>query len=199
MLKLRLCLLTSCSQACGLQYQNVQAISKQSREWDRHFPKGVTINVGGDEIPYLLRHTTKKPELKVFRPTKSGDEIFEGYRRVQIVSQSIALLDQRFPALQLVGDFCHFAELVADVPHSISPYSNEIRMLHSRATKYILQQDGNFPAFSSFSHIEKLRKRLTLESLELRQDIDKLVRLLCEDPDTKDLVRYIKQSKPALI
>ena len=182
--------------ACGLQYQNIQAISKQSSEWNYHFPEGAIVSIGGEEIPYLLRHPKREAELKVFRPcTESEDEFFDGYRRVQIVSQSLALLDQRFPALSLIEDFVRFAGLVHDVPDGVSSYKDEIMQLHDRAMKYIWEQQNNVPAFSSFSHIEQMRKSLTKISQRLRLDIDFLVRKLCEDPETKQLMCYIKQKR----
>ena len=184
-------------QACGLQYQKVQAFSKQSSEWHHHFPKGANVDIAGEDIPYLLRHSKKEAELKVFRPSKeSEDELFEGYRRVQIVSQSLALLDQRFPALLLIEDFIRFAALVRDVPEGVSPYQDVIMQLQDRAEKYISDQRDSLPAFSSFSQIEQTRKSLTKVSQRLRQDIDSLIRRLCEDPDTKELMMYIREKRP---
>ncbi|KAL9130840.1 MAG: hypothetical protein Q9217_001092 [Psora testacea] len=179
---------------CGLFYQNIQAISKQSREWQQHLPKDQNVDIHGEQIPYILRHPRRKPELKAFRPpNETEDGLFEGYRRIQIVSQPLALLDPMFPALQLIEDFSHFAELVDEVPLHISPYRSIIKDLHSRAKEFIRQSDGDFPAFSSFSQIQQMRNRLTEESLTLRHYIDVLVRNLCNDPDTKVLVQYIKQ------
>lgn len=102
-------------QNCGLFYQNVAAISKSSRDWSIYLPPDKEVSLSGDNIPYILRHPSKAPELKVFRPADEvEDEIFEGYKRVQIVSQPLALLDSRFPALQLIREFCHFAKLLQD-------------------------------------------------------------------------------------
>ncbi|KAL9635587.1 MAG: hypothetical protein Q9164_003361 [Protoblastenia rupestris] len=180
--------------ACGLFYQNIQAISRQSREWEQHLPRDHDIEIHGEQIPYILRHPQKEPELKAFQPPEEKeDDSFEGYRRIQIISQPLALLDPRFPALQLIEDFIHFADLLDDVPLHVSPYRSEIKELHSRARHFIRQRDGDFPAFSSFSHIEQMRKRLTMESLTLRHYIDILIRNLCNDPETKVLVMYLKQ------
>ena len=188
------------SHVCGLFYQNVQAISKNSKEWEQHFPKDENIKIEGEQIPYIIRHPQKKPELKAFRPPKeTEDELFEGYRRILVVSQPLALLDPMFPALQLIEDFVHFAELVEGVPLHISPYRSDIKELHIRAKDFIRQRDNDFPAFSSFSHIEQMRKRLTAESLTLRHYIDNLIRNLYNDPETKILVKYIRQSEFASI
>lgn len=183
------------SHACGLFYQNIRAISKQSKDWEFHYPVGQDIEIEGEQIPYILRHGKGEPELKSFRPPKEmEDAFFEGYRRIQIVSQPLALLDPMFPALQLIEDFVHFADLLDDVPLDISPYRGEINLLRQRAKMFILERDSDFPAFSSFSHIEQMRKRLTQGSLTLRHYIDILVMKLCNDPETKELVKYIKQS-----
>lgn len=182
--------------SCGLQYQNAQAISTHSSEWKTHFPEDVTVDIDREEIPYLLRHSKGEAELKVFRPTtEPEDEYFEGYRRIQIISQSLALLDQRFPALQLIEDFVQFANLVHEVPEGVSSYKDEIMQLHDRAMRYIWEQQNNIPAFSSFSHLEQMRRSLTKVSQRLRQDVDFLVRRLCEDPDTKQLMSYIKEKR----
>lgn len=162
-------------QNCGLFYQNIQAISKSSRDWSTYLPPDEEIPLSGDDIPYILRHPSKAPELKVFRPVDEvEDELFEGYTRIQIVSQPLALLDSRFPALQLIEDFCRFAQLLQDVPPEISQYRSEIEDLHARASKFVSQRDSSFPAFSSFSQIEQMRTRLTIESLTLRHYIGKL-------------------------
>lgn len=184
---------------CGLYYQNVQAISSRSRDWKRHLPSSHNdVSVAGEEIPYLLRQPGKDPELRVFRPIReSEDELFEGYRRVQLVSQSLDLLDGKFPALQLIEDFCRFAELLKGVAEDISPFLPEIQDLHARTVQHILQQRSSFPAFASFSQIEQVRRLLAKESQNLRQEIDKLVQHLYNDPDTKDMMNYIKEIYPS--
>ena len=186
----------SCSYNCGLSYQNLKAISKSSRDWTTHLPQGQDIDIHGERIPYILRHTGKEAELKSFRPPEEvEDALFDGYRRIQLVSQPLALLDPMFPALQLIEDFTHFADLLDDVPTDISPYRAEISLLHTRARAFIRERDSNFPAFSSFSQIEQMRRRLTNESLTLRHYIDLIIKRLCNDPETKELVKYIKQSE----
>lgn len=181
---------------CGLCYQNVQAISRRSPEWDPHLP--VQFSVSGDDIPYIQRQRGRQPELKVFRPTQEAeDELFDGYRRVQLVSQSLDLLDGKFPALQLIEDFCRFAELLKGVPEDTSAFVPEIRALSARAVQHLLQQRGSFPAFASFSQIAQVRRGLGQESLELRKEIDRLVYNLYNDSDTKELMRYVKQTYPS--
>ena len=182
--------------ACGLQYENVQAISARSHEWTSHFPEGATVAIGGEEIPYLLRRPRKEAELKVFQPSpESEDEFFEGYRRVQIVAQSLSLLDLRFPALLLIKDFIHFALLVRGVPDGVSSYKDEILQLEDRAMKYIWDPQNNIPPFSSFAFIEEMKNSVTKVSQLLRRDIDSLVRKLCEDPDTKHMMFCIERNR----
>lgn len=182
--------------ACGLCYQNVQAISSRSREWDPNL--SAEVSMSGDDIPYIQQQSGKRPEIKVFRPTQEAeDELFDGYRRVQLVSQSLDLLDGKFPALQLIEDFCRFAELLKGVPDDTSAFVPDIRDLSARAVQHLLQQRSSFPAFSSFSQIEQVRRRLGQESLDLRKQIDKLVYNLYNDTDTKELMKYVKQSMSA--
>lgn len=185
---------------CGLCYQNVQAISTRSHDWKQHLPSSrfQSISVAGEEIPYLLRQPGKDPELRVFRPIReSEDEIFDGYRRVQLVSQSLDLLDGKYPALQLIEDFCRFGELLKGIADDISPYLPDLRSLHARAVQHILQQRGSFPAFASFLQIESVRMRLAKESRTIRHEIDKLVQNLYNDPQTKELMEYIKETYPS--
>ena len=179
--------------ACGLYYQNVKAISRRSREWDPNFPTDVSAS--GDDIPYIHRQPGKEPEMKIFRPTQEAeDEHLDGYRRVQLVSQSLDLLDEKFPALQLIEDFCRFAQLLKGVPDSTSAFVPEICNLRARAVEHLQQQRSSFPAFASFSQIAQVRQRLAQESLDLRKEIDKLVHNLYNDSDTKELMKYVKQS-----
>ena len=185
---------------CGLYYQNVQAISKRSHDWLRQLPSSRTreVSISGEEIPYILRQPGKEPELRVFRPIeKSEDEFFHGYRRVQVVAQSLDLLDARYPALQLIQDFCRFAELLKGVPEGTSAYIPDIRSLHARAVQHMLQQRSSFPAFASFWQIESVRRVLAEESLDLRRSIDLLVQELYNDKDTKALMGYMKETYPS--
>ena len=185
-------------QGCGLCYQNVQAISKRSNDWLLPSSRNRELSISGEEIPYILRQPGKEPELKMFRPTeKSEDEFFHGYRRVQVVAQSLDLLDGRYPALQLIGDFCRFAELLKGVPEDTSAYIPDIRSLHARAVQHMLQQRSSFPAFASFWQIESVRRVLAEESLDLRRSIDLLVQELYNDKDTKALMRYMKDTYPS--
>jgi len=97
--------------------------------------------------------------------------------------------------LQLIEDFVRFADLLDDVPTNISPYQEQINELRNRARHFIRRRDSESPAFSSFSQVEEMRKGLTVESFSLRQDLELLVRNLYNDPETKELVKYIKNSK----
>ena len=183
-------------QGCGLCYQNIQAVSKRSNDW--LLPDSRGLSISGEEIPYILRQPGKEPELRVFRPIKkSEDEFFHGYRRVQVVAQSLDLLDARYPALQLIQDFCRFAELLKGVPEDTSAYIPDIRSLHARAVQHMLQQRSSFPAFASFWQIESVRRVLAEESLDLRRSIDLLVQELYNDKDTKALMRFMKDTYPS--
>ena len=183
---------------CGLCYQNVQAISKRSNDWLLPSDRKRGLSISGEQIPYVLRQPGKEPDLRIFRPLKeSEDEFFHGYRRVQVVAQSLDLLDAKFPALQLIEDFCRFAELLTGVPEDTSAYIPEIRSLHAQAAQHMLQQRSSFPAFASFWQIESVRRVLAEESLDLRRSIDLLVQELYNDKDTKALMRYMKDTYPS--
>lgn len=159
-------------------------------------PNDGDVIISGEQIPCIVRRSNNEPQLKAFRPpTKAEDAHFDGYRRIQLVSQPLALLDPMFPALQLIEDFIHFADLLEDVPNDISPYQENISNLHQRAKVFIMERDRNLPAFSSFFQIEQVRRRLTTETLTLRHYIDLLVKSLCNDPNTKELFKYIKPSE----
>ena len=184
--------------ACGLCYQNVRAISKASREWDPNMSSESSLS--GDDIPYIHRSPGKEPEIKFFRPAQEAeDELFDGYRRVQLVSQSLNLLDARFPALQLIEDYCRFAELLEGVPDDMSAFVPDIRNLCTRAIEHLQQQRSSFPTFASFSQIAQVRKGLAQESLDLRRAIDKLVYNLYNDSDTKELMKYVKRSMSSFL
>ena len=183
---------------CGLCYQNVQAISKRFDNGLLPDGRNRELSISDWEIPYILRQPGKEPELRTFRPIrKSEDELFHGYRRVQVVAQSLDLLDARYPALQLIQDFCRFGELLKGVPEDTSAYIPDIRSLHARAVQHMLQQRSSFPAFASFWQIESVRGVLAKESLDLRKSIDLLVQELYNDQDTKALMRYMKDSYPS--
>ena len=183
---------------CGLCYQNVQAISKRSSDWLLPSDRARGLSISGEQIPYILRQPGKEPDLRIFRPlNESEDEFFHGYRRVQVVAQSLDLLDAKYPALQLIQDFCRFAELLTGIPEDTSAYIPEIRSLHARAAQHMLQQRSSFPAFASFWQIESVRRVLAEESLDLRRSIDLLVQELYNDKDTKALMRYMKDTYPS--
>lgn len=181
---------------CGLEYQNLQTTNLHSHDWHQQLPPGADIQVSGKEIPYILQHPKRRPELKVFRPCKeSEDEIFAAYRRVQIISQSPALLDIRFPALTLIEDFARFAKLVQHMPSGLSPYQTDIAQLGVSAMNYVDEKQRIHTAFASYSQIKQANKHLTRTSFQLRQEIDQLVQILCEDSSTKDLLKHLEQSK----
>lgn len=183
---------------CGLCYQNVQAISKRSNDWLLPSSRDGELSISGEQIPYILRQPGKEPDLRIFRPLKeSEDEFFHGYRRVQVVAQNLDLLDARYPALQLIQDFCRFAELLKGVPEDTSSYIPAIRSLHAQAVQHMLQQSSSFPTFASFWQIESVREVLAEKSLDLRRSIDSLVQELYNDRDTKALMSYIKDTYPS--
>ncbi|KAL2041372.1 hypothetical protein N7G274_005754 [Stereocaulon virgatum] len=187
-------------QACGLCYQNVQAISDQSEPWIRHLPGGpdYEASIAGGEIPYVLRQPGKEPEMRVFKPIyEAENDAFHSYRRIQVVSQSLELLDARYPTLQLIRDFCRFAELLKAIPENTSAYIPNIRSLHIQAVKHTLRQRSSFPAFASFSQIEQVRRVLSKESVDLRRSIDMLVQDLCKDEDTRGVMKYIRKTYPS--
>ena len=176
-------------------YQKSEGRSKQSPEWSAHVSAHPDSKLEGDQIPYLLVSQGKQPEMKLFKPPDEADNpSLDGFRRVQLISQPLTLLDPLFPALQLIEDFTHFAGLLEDMPPHVSDYRDDIQQLNQRAQLFIRERDQPLPAFSSFSQIREKRQCLTVESQELRHCINMIIRTLCNDPDTAELVRFIKGS-----
>ena len=154
------------------------------------------MNTNETVFPYMLHEPGPALDNATFPAVCLGseeDEIFEGYRRVQIISQTMALLHTRYPALQLMQDFRNFAELLMDVPASQWQYLPRIRELQAVASQHLLLA-SRVPAFSTISHVEQSRRRRTEETVRIRAEIDGLVNVMFEDDETKEIVDYIKKS-----
>ena len=155
------------------------------------------MNTNEIVFPYMLHEPGPGVDNAVFPAVCLGseeDEIFEGYRRVQIISQTMALLHTRYPALQLMQDFRNFAELLLEVPANRWQYLPRIRELQAVASQHLLLA-SRVPAFSTISHVEQSRRMRIEETVSIRAEIDGLVNVLFEDDETKEIVDYIKQSK----
>ncbi|KAG8527010.1 uncharacterized protein KY384_008439 [Bacidia gigantensis] len=177
---------------CGLFYLKYEAITKESENWDLHRNQHLDVQMDGQQTPYILSHPRRGSELKTFIPPDEAEKgSFDGFRHVQIVSQPLSLLDPLFPALQLIEDFSHFADLLADVPSDTSPFLDNIQFLNHQAKQFLYERDNDFPAFASYSQIQERKTRLTQESLSLRHYINTLITSLCNDTSTKQLVAFI--------
>ena len=148
-------------------------------------------------FPYMLHQPRSGQENAKLRTVRLGnheDEIFEGYRRIQIISQTMALLHTRYPALQLMQDFRNLAELLLDVPAERWHYLPRIRELQAATSQHLLR-NNRVPVFSTIAQVEESRQRKAEDTIRIREDIDRLMNLMLEDEDSRDIVDYIKQSK----
>ena len=154
------------------------------------------MNTNETVFPYMLHEPGPGLDNATFPAVCLGseeDEIFEGYRRVQIISQTMALLHTRYPALQLMQDFRNFAELLMEVPADQWHHLPRIRELQAVASKHLLRS-SRVPAFSTISHVEQSRRRRTEETVRIRAEIDALVNVMFEDDETEEIVDYVKKS-----
>lgn len=154
------------------------------------------MNTNETVFPYVLhepRTRADNPKFPAVELDSREDEIFQGYRRVQIISQTMALLHTRYPALQLMQDFRNFAELLLEVPADKWQYLPRIRGLQAAASHHLLLT-SRVPAFSTISHVEQSRRRTIEETVKIRGEIDGLMSLIFEDEETKEIVDYIKRS-----
>ena len=182
-------------QGCGLSYQSFQAIKCQCEACERQIP-----NTSETVFPYMLHQRRMGEGDTKFPAVELGsreDEIFRGYRRVQIIAQTMALLHTRYPSLQLIQDFRNFAELLEGVPVDTWRLLPSIMELRTTASQHLIRATS-FPAFSTISQIEQARKRLTERTLSIRDRIDALMDAMFDDEDTWDIVEYMKQSKSKL-
>ena len=183
-----------CSSACGLVYQRFKSISKHSGEWISHATDRKGLCLEGEQIPYILLHPETGPELKAFDPSESEEgSSLDEFRRVQVISQPLTLLDHLFPALKLIEDFTRFADLLDDFPAGLSEHLPHIQDLNGRAKNLLKERDAYSPAFASFLQIKQNRKRLIEESFELRRDINRAIRDICDDPDALKMMYNVVQ------
>ena len=177
-------------------YQRFQSISKQSSDWQVHATDRRGICIEGEQIPYILLHPESGPEMKAFDPpnVEEGPSLNE-FRRVHIISQPLGLVDHLFPALKLIEDFTRFADLLEDVPLTLSTHLARVQDLSQRAKALLQERDAYSPAFASFLQVKQERKRLIAESFELRNGINNVVRDICDDPEAVEMVNHINKSK----
>ena len=158
-------------------------------------------NISETKFPYILHESHVPGENQVFPAVELSDQedvIFRGYRRVQTIAQSMALLYTRYPSLQLIQDFRNFTELLEDSRVTkrwrLIPSINELRIEASQHS----MRATSFPAFSTISQIDQARRRLAEKTKHLREKIDALMNVILDDDETKDIVTYIKQSMSGL-
>ena len=182
--------LVNCSN-CGLIYQSFQATKCQCEACERQIP-----NVSETVFPYTLhkRHIAGKNTIfPAVELAEREDELFQGYRRVQIIAQTMALLHTRYPSLQLIQDFRNFAELLEEVPTERWRLLSSIKKLRTEASQHLMRATS-FPAFSTIAQIEKARKSLAERTSNLRGRIDALVNTMILGEEAAEIVAYIKQS-----
>ena len=179
-------------QKCGLFYQSFQAMKCDCDACARQIP-----NSAETVFPYMLHQPRLGGGDPVFPAVRLGsreDEIFHGYRRVQIIAQTMALLHTRYPSLQLIQDFRNFAELLDGVPTTSWQLLAEIMELRTAAARHLMRA-SSVPAFSTITQIEKARRNLQEETISIRERIDALMDTMFEHEESRDIVNYIKQSR----
>ena len=147
-------------------------------------------------FPYTLHQSPSgsvDANFPAVRLDSREDEIFKGYRRIQIISQTVALLHTRYPALQLLQDYRSFAELLLEVRMDQWQYLSRIRELQGVASQHLFRASRVAP-FSTISHIDQKRRKMAAETIRIREEIDGLMDLLLLDDETGDIVSYIKLS-----
>ncbi|KAL8827615.1 MAG: hypothetical protein Q9191_003078 [Dirinaria sp. TL-2023a] len=176
---------------CGLSYQSFQAIKCDCDACARQIP-----NSAETVFPYMLHQPRLgggDPVFPAVRLGSSEDEIFQGYRRVQIIAQTMALLHTRYPSLQLIQDFRNFAELLDGVPMNTWQLLADIMELRTAAAQHLMRA-SSVPAFSTIDQIEKARRDLGEETIDIRERVDALMSKMFEHEESRHIVNYIKQS-----
>lgn len=96
-----------------------------------------------------------KPETRIFSPaTEPEDEFFNGYRRVQVISQPLGIFEPiDFPPHHFEA-FRYFVGLFQGLPVDALPFLPEMREMHVRVETYLLHAHA-IPSFSSFSRMKQ--------------------------------------------
>ena len=149
----------------------------------------------GTVYQYVIRRPGLQPETKTYSPTAvAEDDFFDGFRRVQVISQPLSFFQlSHYPQQQLEA-FRNFVELFEDASSDSLPFKIEMRQMYTRIKKHLLQH-RNVPPFSSFSQIKKWQKKLAEESTCLFEEVDQLFETLCDDPARILLTDYIFSSR----
>ena len=183
------------SQECGLCYQNIKAVKKPFGPEDRPFlDRSSTPAPRGTVFKYLIQRRGMKPETRIFSPkSQVEDDSFDGYRRVQVISQSISSFHtNRYPPGHFEA-FRSFVELFAGAPADQLPFHKEMQQVHKRILEYSIHYN-NMPPFSSFSRIKQWQQELAEELARLRQDVDQVFHGIYNSDKIMMLVQYLSKS-----
>lgn len=141
-----------------------------------------------------------KPETRIFSPaTEPEDDFFNGYRRVQVISQPLGIFEPiDFPPHHFEA-FRHFVGLFQGLSADALPFLLEMREIHMRVDMYLLLARA-IPSFSSFSRMKQWQKQTAEELSLLTRDTDYLFQAICEDKRSSSLAQYMSESKsPAIL
>ena len=170
------------SQGCGLCYQNIE------QSLSRDFTTALDSSSLGNQ--YMKRSPSAKSELRMLpRVTASEDNVFDGYRRVQVIFSSIptdSVSDRPFAA------FPGFVALFRTATKGQLLYLTDMRDIGTRICDYTNRQ-GNIPQLS-FAGIKKWHKQMAEEHSILQQAVSQLMRRICNDERSTMLIKHILQS-----
>lgn len=135
-----------------------------------------------------------KPETGIFSPTDNEDDFFNGFRRVQVISQPLSLFQTNGISARHFEAFRSFCQLFELCSEGDLPYLAEMKEMQDRIWDYSLQSYKT-PQFSSFYRMKKWQKQRADELSLLTRDVDQLFKTICDDEDSVKLARYISDSE----
>lgn len=123
-------------------------------------------------------------------PTEiAEDTSFDGYRRVQVISQSSSLIHTDEVSSNPFGPFSEFVDFFSSVKEERLPYLLDLRQLNLRIRDHS-RRYLDIPLFSSPLVKEWEQKMIDRSSL-LKQDIVQLVEIILDDEKSIILLDYI--------
>lgn len=185
-------ILTFKSQECGLFYQNIKAVKKPfDDEHQASLDRFSIPSPRGTVYQYVIQHPGMKPEIKLFSPnTEPEDEFFNGYRRVQVISQPLSVFQRtHLPPYQFEA-FRNFVDLFRESSDDELPFLTEMREMQIRINQYLLH-NCKMPLFSSFSRMRQWQKQSAEERSLITRDVDQLFKIMCSSEGSVKLMDYV--------
>lgn len=189
-------MLTFRSPECGLCYQNIQAVKKPfNYEHKDSLDRFSVPSPRGTVYQYVIQHPGMKPEIRLFSPnTEPEDEFFNGYRRVQVISQPLGVFQPLNLPPHHFEAFRNFVDLFRESSDDELPFLTEMREMQIR-----IDNSSKIPPFSSFSRMRQWQKQSAEELSRISHDVDQLFKLICSCEESIKLVDYIPKGTDQLI